>query len=95
MFVEMQMYLPMSQADFMGVQDGLIDIQLDSGDQLRKGPQSTAIFFPPHAQCSLQFVPSIIPITRLSHPPSPEGIMLSEISQAKKDSYMVSLICGT
>ena len=31
------MYLPTSQADPMGVQDGLVDIQLDSGDQLKKG----------------------------------------------------------
>ena len=32
------MYLPTSQADFVGVQDGLLDIQLKSGDQLKKGP---------------------------------------------------------
>ena len=32
------MYLLMSSADFVGVQDDLIDIQLDSGDQLKKGP---------------------------------------------------------
>ena len=31
------MYLPASQADSVGVQDGLVDIQLDSGDQLKKG----------------------------------------------------------
>ena len=31
------MYLPTSQADPVGVQDGLVDIQLDSGDQLKKG----------------------------------------------------------
>ena len=30
------MYLPASQADSVGVQNGLVDIQLDS-DQLRKG----------------------------------------------------------
>ena len=31
------MYLPASQADSMGFRDGLVHIQLDSGDQLRKG----------------------------------------------------------
>ena len=36
-FVEIQMYLPASQADSMDVQDGLVPIQLDSGDQLKKG----------------------------------------------------------
>ena len=35
--VEIQMYLPMSRPDFMGVQHDLVDIQLDSGDQLKKG----------------------------------------------------------
>jgi len=34
LFVEIQMYLFTSQADFMGVQSGLVDIQLNSGDQL-------------------------------------------------------------
>ena len=33
-FVEIQMYLPVSQADSVGVQDGLVAIQLDSGNQL-------------------------------------------------------------
>ena len=36
-FVEIQVYLPASQADSVGVQNGLVDIQLDSGDQLKKG----------------------------------------------------------
>ena len=36
-FLEIQMYLPLSQADFVGVQDGLVHIQLNSGDQLKKG----------------------------------------------------------
>ena len=31
------MYLPVSQADSVGFQDGLVHIQLDSGDQLKKG----------------------------------------------------------
>ena len=31
------MYLPASQADFMGVQDDLVDMRLDSWDQLKKG----------------------------------------------------------
>ena len=45
-FVEIQMYLPASQADFKGVQDGLVDIQLDSGDQLKKGPLVFHHLFP-------------------------------------------------
>ena len=36
-FVEIQMYLPVSQADSEAVQDGLVPIQLASGDQLKKG----------------------------------------------------------
>ena len=36
-FVEIQMYLSASQAESMGFQDGLVHIQLDSGDQLKKG----------------------------------------------------------
>ena len=34
LFVEIQMYLLTSQDDFVGVQNGLVDIQLNSGDQL-------------------------------------------------------------
>ena len=36
-FVEIQMYLPVSQADSMDVPAGLVPIQLNSGDQLKKG----------------------------------------------------------
>ena len=36
-FVEIQMYLPASQADSVDVQAGLVPIQLDSGDRLKKG----------------------------------------------------------
>ena len=36
-FVEIQMYLLASQADSMDVQAGLVPIQLDSGDRLKKG----------------------------------------------------------
>ena len=32
------MYLPVSQADSVDVQAGLVPIQLDSGDWLKKGP---------------------------------------------------------
>jgi len=35
LFVEIQIYLLKSQADFMGVQSGLVDIQLNSGDWLK------------------------------------------------------------
>ena len=40
------MYLPMSRADFMGVQDDLVDVQLNSGDQLKKGPLFLRHLFP-------------------------------------------------
>ena len=36
-FLEIQMYLPASQADSVSVQADLVPIQLDSGDQLKKG----------------------------------------------------------
>ena len=46
-FVEIQMYLSASQADSVDVQDGLVPIQLDSGDRLKKGvPYSSAILTP-------------------------------------------------
>ena len=38
--VEIQMYLHVSQADSIGVKDGLVPIQLDLGDQLKKGTPS-------------------------------------------------------
>ena len=45
-FVEIQMYPPVSQADFVGVQDGLVDIKLHSGDQLKKrSPTPLPSFF--------------------------------------------------
>ena len=41
------MYLPVSQADSVGFQDGLVHIQLYSGDQLKKrDPYSSAILTP-------------------------------------------------
>ena len=39
-FVKIQMYLPASQADSVDGQAGLVPIQLDSGDRLKKGSPS-------------------------------------------------------
>jgi len=38
LFSEIQIYIQTSQTDFVGVQNGLIDIQLNSEDQLKRGP---------------------------------------------------------
>ena len=45
--VEIQMYLPTPRADFVGVQDDLVDIQVDSGDQLKKGAVLLCHLFSP------------------------------------------------
>ena len=39
------MYLPASQADLVDVQDGLVDIQFDSGDQQKKGSPTPLLSF--------------------------------------------------
>ena len=41
------MYLLVSQADSVGVQDGLVDIQLDLGPAEKGVPYSSAILTPP------------------------------------------------
>ena len=52
------MYLPKSQADFLGVQNGLVDIQLDSGDQMKKGPLLLChLFLLPISYLNTQLVP--------------------------------------
>lgn len=39
LFVDNQIYIPTSQTDFIGViQHGLVDIQLNSGDQVKQCP---------------------------------------------------------